>query len=260
MKLVSHENTIEADCLAEESYWYDILGRSTGIPRMLSTPSHEYYQILVLEYLGCDIGRLLEACGGPFSLKTTLLLADQLLARLSTLHKHQMVHRDIKTENFVLGTERAGNRVHILDFGVACNASRKPHEGVPGVVGTLPFASRSAHYGWGCSNYDDLESLAYMLICFRKSLPWDGCDDQGKVRVMKEKMRAKTIAKGTEAIFAEFLQYARQRRRRKPSYARWRRKFQKVDRENCGRWDFRWDWTLKMYAELSSSLDRGARI
>ena len=258
VKLVPKENIPEASCLAEESKWYEELGRSPGIPRMLSAPWHSCFEILILELLGCDIGRLLEACGGSFSLKTTLLLADQMLARVHTVHKHGFVHRDIRPENFVLGTGKAGNRVYILDFGITHYASQKTRKGVPGIIGTLLFASRSAHYGEGRSKYDDLESLAYMLIYFQKSLPWADCDDQDEVRAKKEKMRNKTIAKGTEAVFAEFLQYARQRRRGEPAYAHWRRNFQRVYRTNCGRWDFRWDWTVQMHADLSNSLDRSA--
>lgn len=38
-----------------------------------------------------------------FSLKTTLLVADQMLRTLSFLHSHNFVHRDIKPDNMCVG-------------------------------------------------------------------------------------------------------------------------------------------------------------
>lgn len=41
-------------------------------------------------------------CGNSFSLKTTLMIADQTLQRLEVMHNKNYLHRDIKPENLVM--------------------------------------------------------------------------------------------------------------------------------------------------------------
>ena len=149
IKLAPHESRGIAGCLEQEIQLYRVLGRIPGIPRMMSTPSHEYYRILVLERLGCNLGDLLHMCGDSFSLKTTLLLADQILVRLRTIHNRKMIHRDVRPENFMLGTGRAGNTVYIIDFGISCQVREAPPADDLGLIGTPEYASRSAHHGGG---------------------------------------------------------------------------------------------------------------
>ena len=43
--------------------------------------------------------KLLKYAKGKFSLKTVLLLADQMISRLEHLHSKGYVHRDIKPDN-----------------------------------------------------------------------------------------------------------------------------------------------------------------
>lgn len=56
-----------------------------------------------MSILGPNIEQLLKLCGGSFSLKTTMLIALQILDRLEILHNYGFIYGDIKPDNFVVG-------------------------------------------------------------------------------------------------------------------------------------------------------------
>ena len=115
------------------------------------------FNILVLPLMGADLGKIHDRCGRPFSLRTSLLVLDQLLSRIQDLHREGLVHRDIKPHNCVLGRGRSGNVIHLIDYGIARraveNRSSADEEPRPSdfslLVGTTCFASISAFYGNG---------------------------------------------------------------------------------------------------------------
>jgi casein kinase 1 delta/casein kinase I family protein HRR25 len=47
------------------------------------------------------------------------MLADQLISRLETFHSRDLLHRDVKPDNFAMGFGKEdGETVYILDFGM----------------------------------------------------------------------------------------------------------------------------------------------
>ncbi len=77
------------------------------------------YNVLVMELLGPSLEDLFNYCGKKFSLKTVLMLADQMISRVEYLHSRCYLHRDIKPENFMVGIGSRANICYLIDFGLA---------------------------------------------------------------------------------------------------------------------------------------------
>jgi casein kinase I homolog HRR25 len=118
------------------------------------------FYVMISDLLGPSLEDLFNFCDRKFSLKTVLLLADQLISRIEYIHAKSFVHRDIKPENFLMGTGKLGNVVHIIDFGLA-REYRDPETHIykkyydnHKLGGTTRYASINNHLGIGTCETD----------------------------------------------------------------------------------------------------------
>jgi casein kinase 1 delta/casein kinase I family protein HRR25 len=143
------------EILEAEAETYRKLSGGTGTPRVLWFGQECDYYALVHDLLGPSLEDLFNYCNRRFSVKTVLLLADQAISRIKYIHDKGFLHRDIKPDNFLMGTGTKGNILHTIDFGLAkefCNAERyQTLQGRP-FGGTSRYASLNNHNGQGaCS-------------------------------------------------------------------------------------------------------------
>lgn len=181
-----------------EAKVYQELQGAAGVPRLMFYGQDGQYNVLVMQRLGHSLEHLFRYCGNKFSLKTVLLLADQMLRRLETLHDNRVIHRDLKPDNFVFGLERHSNDLYLIDFGLSkCYVHPDTLVHIPfqtgkSLIGTPRYASINNHRGFEQSRRDDLESLAYLLLYFLGGrLPWQATE------------KAKSVAKKEKVPFAQ---------------------------------------------------------
>ncbi len=75
---------------------------------------------------------------GPLNEQTLLVVARTLAAALGEVHRHGLVHRDIKPQNVMLS--RAGD-VKLIDFGFVTAAESETGAGAGNLVGTLLYCA-----------------------------------------------------------------------------------------------------------------------
>lgn len=152
LKLVHCRNDFSS--LDEEVEIYHGFEGLHGFPRLHSYTQKDDYKVMVLQLLGPSLEDLFVFCERKFSLKTTLILIDQLLERFQTLHSKGYIHRDVKPQNCLMGTSRNGNVVYLTDFGlsrevITTEEGDEVRPNRPRLVGTTRYASIRGHLGQG---------------------------------------------------------------------------------------------------------------
>lgn len=248
--------------LEAEEETYNALAGGTGIPHARWFGEECDFYVLVQDLLGPSLEDLFNYCDRKFSLKTTLLIADQALTRIEYIHHQGYLHRDIKPDNFLLGTGKDGNILFTVDFGLAkeCRDAER-HKSVDGhpFDGTTRYASIGNHQGREQSWGDDLESLGYTLVYFvRGSLPWQGlraATDEERhelVKTQKISVSGEDLCRDLPAEFAKYINYTRSLKfDDHPDYAYLRKLFRSLFRRQGFKYDNIFDWTRRRFEELS---------
>ncbi|KAK7381781.1 hypothetical protein VNO80_00328 [Phaseolus coccineus] len=253
--------------LLYESKLYKILQGGNGIPNVKWYGVEGEYNILVMDLLGPSLEDLFNFCSRKLSLKTVLMLADQMINRVEFVHSKSFLHRDIKPDNFLMGLGRRANQVYIIDFGLAKKyRDTTTHQHIPyrenkNLTGTARYASMNTHLGIEQSRRDDLESLGYVLMYFlRGSLPWQGLK-AGTKKQKYEKISEKKVSTSIESLcrgypseFASYFHYCRSLRfDDRPDYAYLKRLLRDLFIREGFQFDYVFDWTILKYQQSQSA-------
>ncbi|KAH9602309.1 hypothetical protein KSS87_010891, partial [Heliosperma pusillum] len=250
-----------------ESKLYMLLQGGTGIPHIKWYGVEGEYNVMVIDLLGPSLEDLFNYCSRKFSLKTVLMLADQMINKVEYMHSRGFLHRDIKPDNFLMGLGRKANQVYVIDFGLAKKfRDLQTHKHIPyrenkNLTGTARYASVNTHLGVEQSRRDDLESLGFVLMYFlRGSLPWQGLKAGTKKqkydKISEKKMITpiEVLCKNYPSEFTSYFHYCRSLRfDDKPDYSYLKRLFRDLFIREGYQFDYVFDWTILKYPQIGSS-------
>lgn len=152
------------------------------------------------------------------------MVAKQMLSRVQTIHEKNLIYRDIKPDNFLIGrpNSKTANVIHVVDFGMAKQyRDPKTKQHIPyrerkSLSGTARYMSINTHLGREQSRRDDLEALGHVFMYFlRGGLPWQGLkaatnkQKYEKIGEKKQTTPIKDLCDGFPEEFNKYLSYVR---------------------------------------------------
>ncbi|KAG0046249.1 casein kinase I, partial [Gryganskiella cystojenkinii] len=195
-----------------------------GIPNAFYFGQEGLHNILCIDLLGPSLEDLFDMCGRKFTIKTVVMVAKQMLCRIQTIHEKNLIYRDIKPDNFLVGRPHTknANLVHVVDFGMAKQyRDPKTKQHIPyrerkSLSGTARYMSINTHLGREQSRRDDLEAMGHVFMYFlRGGLPWQGLkaatnkQKYEKIGEKKQSTPIKELCEGFPEEFGIYLNYVR---------------------------------------------------
>ncbi len=119
---------------------------------------------LVMEYASRGTLRQRHPRGSYLSLQRTVAYVKQVAAALQYAHNHQVIHRDVKPENMLLGSQQ---EVLLSDFGISLLSPSPEQLSTQEMAGTLPYMAPEqirGKPGFASDQYS-LAVIVYEWLC-----------------------------------------------------------------------------------------------
>jgi serine/threonine protein kinase len=260
---VQKQNCIISE-LEREAYFQYYL-RNIGIPKVISFGKTRNYNILVETLLGKTINKLFEINNNPESkMKDMCMAAIQIIDRIEFIHSKNIIHRDIKPDNFLVGNPDT-SLIYIIDFGL-CKKYRSSRTGKHIIFsknkkffGTFEFCSIHTMKGLEMTRRDDMESIGYMLIfLITGTLPWFGiegsCSERyEKVYKIKANISNEDLCKGLPIEMCKYMKYVKSLKyEENPDYDYLRRLFLIILLKMKERFDLNFSWIQQVKPRKNS--------
>ena len=239
----------------EKEAYYQYLLRGFGIPKILSFGKNRKYNILVETLLGKTIYEYFtKNKNANTKMKDLCMVAIQIIDRIQYIHSKNIIHQDIKPENFLVGNPDT-SIIYIIDFGL----SKKYRSSRTGkhisfsknnkFYGTMNFSSINAMKGYQMSRRDDMISIGYMLIyLINGKLPWSILE-KGKLERFRKILSIKSNTTNEELCkylpieFYEYMNYVKSLKfEEKPNYIYLRKLFLSVLDGMNDKYDLKFSW------------------
>jgi tRNA A-37 threonylcarbamoyl transferase component Bud32 len=115
---------------------------------------------IVLEYVEGETLKDLIRREGPLEITQAIAYAIEIARALGTAHEHLIVHRDVKPQNVLIGSEGGAK---ITDFGIARSLTEEGLTVTGRVLGTTDYVSPEQALGQPVTGQSDLYSLGIVL-------------------------------------------------------------------------------------------------
>ena len=227
--------------LETEAYYLFIL-KGFGIPKIVSYGHSKKYNILIETLLDKSLNDIFIKKDKKCNITDLCLIGLQLMDRIEWIHSKNIIYRDIKPENFLIGIKDP-NVIYIIDFGL-CKKYRSSKTGkhiLPKLTGkfsgNIKFSSPNVLKGKESSRRDDLISIGYLLIyLFKKELPWDyssnensNCLNYYEILYLKDTNANGKLFRNIPPELVEYINYTRNLKfEQDPDYPYLRSLFNKI--------------------------------
>ena len=213
---------IDSSKMLEKEAYLLFNSNKIGIPKFISYGHVGKYNILVQELLGKTLSQLFinnKKKDKNIRLKDMLMAGIQIIDRIKYIHSNNILHMDIKPDNFLVGNPD-DSIIYIIDFGL----SRKFRSSRTGkhtpftrhkvFSGNLIYSSFNVMRGIEPSRRDDLESIGYMLIfLYTNRLPWSNLKSKNymeinrKIFLIKRSLSTETLCENVPNEMNDFMKY-----------------------------------------------------
>jgi len=200
----------EFNNLKNEAKIYQYINRLgvKGFPKLKWYGNKNNINYLVIDYYHLSLSDFVRQKHIDYEIKY-FDISIQLIERVEQLHKIDLIHRDIKPDNFLFNDIMV---LYLIDFGfckkyIDENNNHIILENNKKFIGTPNYVSLNIHRGLTPSRRDDLESCVYIIIeLFLGNLIWNIFND---LELIYKSKKDYTINNYKYTFLNDLLQYVR---------------------------------------------------